>query len=54
MIQDRKDKNIGLPRDFPQIKINKSHDSIEEYTLDDIEWITEYTFHQPIKMNMIA
>ena len=37
-----------------QIKINKVHDSIEEYTLDDITWISEYTFHQPIKMNMVA
>jgi len=43
-----------LPYEFPQIKINKVHDSIEEYTLDDITWISEYTFHQPIKMNMVA
>ena len=43
-----------LPREFPQIKINKIHHSIEEYTLDDIEWITEYSFHEPIKMNMVA
>jgi hypothetical protein len=27
---------------------------MNQYTLDDIEWITEYTFHQPIKMNMVA
>ena len=43
-----------LPYEFPQIKINKVHDSIEEYTLDDITWISEYTFHHPIKMNMVA
>jgi len=53
-IEPLKEQIERLPRDFPQIKINKSHDSIEEYTLDDIEWITEYTFHKPIKMNMVA
>jgi thymidylate synthase len=45
-------KRIPLP--FPKIKINKVRDAIEEYTLDDIEWMTEYTFYQPIKMNMVA
>ena len=53
-IEPLKEQIERLPRDFPQIKINKSLDSIEEYTLDDIEWITEYTFHKPIKMNMVA
>jgi thymidylate synthase len=28
--------------------------NIEEYTLDDIEWITEYNHHDTIKMKMIA
>ncbi len=53
-IEPLKEQIERLPREFPQIKIKNVHDTIEEYTLDDIEWITEYTFHQPIKMNMIA
>ena len=28
--------------------------NIEEYTVDDIEWITEYNHHDTIKMKMIA
>lgn len=53
-IEPLKEQVERLPYGFPQIKINKVHDSIEEYTLDDITWISEYTFHQPIKMNMVA
>lgn len=53
-IEPLKEQIERLPREFPQIQIKNVHDTIEEYTLDDIEWITEYTFHQPIKMNMIA
>jgi thymidylate synthase len=53
-IEPLKEQVERLPYEFPQIKINKVHDSIEEYTLDDITWISEYTFHQPIKMNMVA
>jgi len=53
-IEPLKEQVERLPYEFPQIKINKVHDSIEEYTLDDITWISEYMFHQPIKMNMVA
>ncbi len=53
-VEPLKEQIERLPYEFPQIKINKIHDSIEEYTLDDITWITEYNFHQPIKMNMVA
>ena len=53
-IKPLKEQIQRLPYEFPQIKINKVHDSIEEYTLDDVEWITEYNFHKPIKMNMVA
>ena len=53
-IEPLKEQIQRLPYEFPQIKINKVHDSIEEYTLDDVEWITEYNFHKPIKMNMVA
>ena len=53
-IEPLKEQIQRLPYDFPQIKINKVHDNIEEYTLDDIKWITEYNYHKPIKMNMVA
>ena len=53
-IEPLKEQVERLPYEFPRIKINKVHDSIEEYTLDDITWISEYTFHQPIKMNMVV
>jgi len=53
-IKPLKEQIQRIPYEFPQIKINKLHDNIEEYTLDDVEWITEYNFHKPIKMNMVA
>ena len=53
-IEPLKEQIQRIPYEFPQIKINKVHDNIEEYTLDDVEWITEYNFHKPIKMNMVA
>tara|TARA_E500000178_G_scaffold277067_1_gene276157 strand:+ start:5818 stop:6693 length:876 start_codon:yes stop_codon:yes gene_type:complete len=53
-IEPLKEQIQRLPFEFPQIKINKVHDNIEEYTLDDIKWITEYNYHKPIKMNMVA
>jgi thymidylate synthase len=53
-IEPLKEQVERLPYEFPRIKINKVHDSIEEYTLDDITWISEYMFHQPIKMNMVV
>ncbi len=53
-IEPLKEQIQRLPYEFPQIKINKVHDNIEEYTLDDIKWITEYNYHKPIKMNMVA
>jgi thymidylate synthase len=36
---------------FPRIDINK-RDTIEEYCLDDISWITPYHSHPAIKMEM--
>lgn len=39
------------PYEFPKIEIKNKHNSIEEYSLDDIE-ITDYKSHIPIKMEM--
>jgi thymidylate synthase len=39
------------PMIFPRIDINK-RDTIEEYCLDDISWITPYHSHPAIKMEM--
>ena len=41
------------PMIFPRIRINK-RDTIEEYELSDIEWVTPYHCHPPIKMVMKA
>jgi thymidylate synthase len=42
------------PMDFPKIRITNVRDSIEEYTMDDIEWISPYKSHGPLKMKMSA
>ena len=42
------------PMDFPKIRIANAHDSIEDYTMDDIEWTSQYKSHGPIKMKMSA
>ena len=39
---------------FPRIFLKNKHENIEDYTLDDFEWITPYKHHGPIKMNMSA
>ena len=41
------------PMIFPRINVNK-RDVIEDYTLGDIEWVTPYHSHPPIKMGMKA
>jgi thymidylate synthase len=42
------------PYPFPKIEINKKHESINDYTLDDIVFLEEYKSHPPIKMEMRA
>jgi len=42
------------PYPFPKIEINKKHDNINDYTLDDIVFLEEYKSHLPIKMEMRA
>ena len=42
------------PMGFPRIHVAKVRESIEEYTMDDIEWISPYKSHGPLKMKMSA
>jgi thymidylate synthase len=41
------------PLSFPKINIS-TQKKLEEYTIDDIEWISKYTSHDTIKMAMSA
>ena len=42
------------PYPFPKIAIDKKHDNINDYTLEDIVFLEEYKSHPPIKMEMRA
>jgi thymidylate synthase len=42
------------PFDFPSIEICNKHENIEEYCIEDIEWISKYVHHPSIKMDMVA
>lgn len=42
------------PLNTPKIEIKNTHEKIEDYCLEDIEWIEPYVFHEKIKMDMIA
>jgi thymidylate synthase len=42
------------PYEFPKIRITETREHIEDYTVDDIEWISPYNHHPIIKMKMIA
>jgi thymidylate synthase len=42
------------PYPFPKISFKQKHENIEDYEIDDIEWIEPYVFHEPIKMIMKA
>ena len=48
-----KSQIILEPMIFPRININK-RDAIEDYGLGDIEWVTPYHNHPPIKMSIKA
>lgn len=42
------------PKPFPKICIKNKHENINDYTVNDIEFLTEYTYHDSIKMKMSA
>lgn len=39
---------------FPKIRVKTARAHIEDYELDDIEWLSEYKHHPRISMEMIA
>ena len=49
-----KEQILREPLAFPRMMIEKKHENIEDYHLDDIVWITPYSHHGTIKMNMSA
>jgi thymidylate synthase len=42
------------PYSFPKICVKNAHDKIEDYSLDDIEFVEPYRFHETLKMDMVA
>jgi thymidylate synthase len=42
------------PFEFPKITVKNKHEKIEDYCLDDIEWISPYKCLESLKMNMVA
>jgi thymidylate synthase len=42
------------PMEFPAMKMTKTHENIEEYTLEEIEWTRPYQCHPTISMTMIS
>ena len=53
-IEPLKTQVTQTPFEFPTMSIKQIHENINDYTLDDIEWNSEYKHHQTIKMKMIA
>ena len=43
-----------VPLSFPKIKINNIYDNINDYNINDIEWISKYEHLDSIKMDMVA
>lgn len=42
------------PIEFPRIEIAEKLDNIESYDLASVLWKTDYVYHKPIKMDMVA
>jgi thymidylate synthase len=53
-IETLKEQLKREPLSFPKINILQKHENIEDYTIDDIEWVEKYVSHEPIKMIMKA
>jgi thymidylate synthase len=49
-----KNQITRTPVEFPKINIKNKYDNIEEYSINDIEWIKKYESDSSIKMEMIA
>jgi len=53
-IETLKEQLKREPLSFPKINILQKHENIEDYTIDDIEWVEKYVSHEPLKMIMKA
>jgi thymidylate synthase len=51
-VEQLKEQTKRVPMAFPKINIKCRHDNINDYCLDDIEWIDEYKSHGKIQMIM--
>jgi thymidylate synthase len=53
-IEPLKQQIIREPMEFPRIEIAEKLDNIESYNLASVLWKTNYVYHTPIKMDMVA
>lgn len=53
-IEPLKEQINREPYDFPKICIKNKHENINDYTLDDLVWLSTYDYHSTIKMAMVA
>ena len=51
-VEQLKEQTNRVPMAFPKILIKRRHDNINDYCMDDIEWIDEYKSHDKIPMTM--
>jgi thymidylate synthase len=53
-VEPLKEQISREPYAFPQIEPIQKCEKIEDYSLDHIHWNTEYKYHGPIQMEMLA
>ena len=53
-IEPLQEQITRMPYEFPKIQIKEQKENIEDYDLKSIEFITEYKYHDIIKMKMKA
>ena len=53
-IEPLQEQLLRQPYSFPKCSIVNQYESIEGYTVNDIQWTEEYKYHPSIKMEMIA
>lgn len=51
-IEQLREQITREPMEFPRIIIKNKHESINDYTIEDIEWIQKYNSHNKIQMTM--
>ena len=44
----------NAPCEIPRINIKNKHENINDYNLDDIEFIKKYKYYEKIDMKMVA